>query len=44
LILTETSRYGAYKKYSAGELNWKVAGIWAGIIGLFAVGDYYLSQ
>ncbi|KAI9794715.1 MAG: hypothetical protein M1833_007372 [Piccolia ochrophora] len=36
--------FGAYKKYSAGELDWKLAGIWTGAIGLFATGDYYLSQ
>jgi hypothetical protein len=35
---------GAYRKYAAGELNWRVAGTWAGVIGLFAVGDWYLSQ
>lgn len=36
--------FGAYRKYSAGELTWKVAGAWAGVVGLFAVGDYYVSQ
>jgi cobalamin biosynthesis Mg chelatase CobN len=36
--------FGAYKKYNAHELTWKVAGAWAGVVGLFAVGDYYLSQ
>lgn len=36
--------FGAYKKYTAGELTWKVAGAWAGVVGLFAVGDYYVSQ
>ncbi|OCK84292.1 hypothetical protein K432DRAFT_461853 [Lepidopterella palustris CBS 459.81] len=35
---------GAYRKYTAGELTWKVVGAWAGIVGLFAVGDYYVSQ
>ncbi|KAK4990951.1 hypothetical protein LTR66_004607 [Elasticomyces elasticus] len=35
---------GAYRKYTAGELTWKVAGLWAGVVGLFAVGDYYVSQ
>ena len=35
---------GAYKKYNARELTWKVAGAWAGVVGLFAVGDYYVSQ
>lgn len=35
---------GAYRKYNAHELTWKVAGAWAGVVGLFAVGDYYVSQ
>ena len=35
---------GVYKKYSAGDLSWKVAGLWAGAVGMFAVGDYYLSK
>lgn len=35
---------GAYRKYTAGELTWKIAGLWAGAVGLFAAGDYYLSQ
>lgn len=35
---------GAYRKYNAGELTWKVAGAWAGAVGLFAAGDYYVSQ
>jgi hypothetical protein len=36
--------FGAYRKYAAGELSWKVVGAWTGIVGLFAAGDYYLSQ
>lgn len=36
--------YGAYKKYSEGTLDWKVAGITAGAVGAFAVADYYASQ
>ena len=35
---------GVWKKYSAGDLSWKIAGLWAGAVGVFAVGDYYLSQ
>lgn len=35
---------GAYKKYNAGQLNWKLAGAWAGVVGLFGVADYYVSQ
>ncbi|KAH8678614.1 hypothetical protein BGZ60DRAFT_428452 [Tricladium varicosporioides] len=36
--------FGAYRKYAAGELTWKVVGAWTGLVGLFAVGDYYLSS
>ena len=36
--------FGAYRKYAAGELTWKVVGAWTGLVGLFAVGDFYLSQ
>lgn len=36
--------FGAYRKYAAGELTWKVVGAWAGIVGLFAAGDFYFSQ
>jgi hypothetical protein len=36
--------FAAYKKYTAGEFTWKVAGIGAGIVGLFALGDYYVSK
>ena len=35
---------GAYRLHRAGELTWKVAGAWAGVVGLFAVADYYVSQ
>lgn len=35
---------GAYKKYNAGQLNWKLAGAWAGVVGLFGVADYYVSK
>ncbi|KAF2435494.1 hypothetical protein EJ08DRAFT_656495 [Tothia fuscella] len=35
---------GAYRKYTAGEITWKVVGAWAGVVGLFAAGDYYVSQ
>ncbi|KAK3691877.1 hypothetical protein LTR37_018370 [Vermiconidia calcicola] len=35
---------GAYRMHQANELTWKVAGAWAGVVGLFAVGDYYVSQ
>lgn len=36
--------YGAYTKHVAGELDWKIAGLWAGAVGAVAIGDYYLSQ
>jgi hypothetical protein len=36
--------FGAYQKYAKGELTWKVAGAWAGVVGVLAVGDYYLSS
>ncbi|KAI5195048.1 hypothetical protein AUEXF2481DRAFT_2582 [Aureobasidium subglaciale EXF-2481] len=36
--------FGAYRKYSAGQLTWKVAGAWAGVVGVFGLGDYYASK
>lgn len=36
--------FGAYRKYAAGELTWKVVAGWTAVVGLFAAGDYYLSQ
>lgn len=36
--------FGAYRKYVAGELTWKVVGAWTALVGVFAAGDYYLSQ
>lgn len=36
--------YGAYRKYVANELDWQIAGLWAGGIAAFAAGDYYASQ
>ncbi|KAK3669760.1 hypothetical protein LTR78_010333 [Recurvomyces mirabilis] len=35
---------GGYRMHKAGRLTWKVAGAWAGAVGLFAVGDYFVSQ
>jgi len=43
-ILGAALGVGAYRKYTAGELSWKIAGAWAGVVGLFAAGDYYVSQ
>jgi len=36
--------FGAYRKYAQGGLTWKVVAAWTGVVGLFAAGDYYLSQ
>jgi len=43
-ILGAALGVGAYRKYTAGEITWKVVGAWAGVVGLFAAGDYYVSQ
>lgn len=43
-ILGTVLGVGAYRKYVAGELSWKVVGLWTGAVGLFAAGDYYLSK
>lgn len=36
--------FGAYRKYVAGELTWKAVGVYAGVVGLFGIGDYFVSQ
>ncbi|KAA6406962.1 MAG: rho-type gtpase-activating 2 [Lasallia pustulata] len=36
--------FGAYRKYAAGELTWKVVGMWVGAVGVFSVADYWFSQ
>ena len=36
--------YGGYQKHTVGELDWKLAGSVAAIVGVLGVGDYYLSQ
>lgn len=43
-ILGTVLGVGAYRKYASGELSAKVVGFWAGAVGVFAVGDYYVSQ
>lgn len=43
-ILGTVLGVGAYRKYAAGELSAKVVATWAGVVGLFAVGDFYASQ
>lgn len=35
---------GAYRMHRTNTLTWNVAGAWAGAVGLFAVGDYFVSQ
>ncbi|SMY28101.1 unnamed protein product [Zymoseptoria tritici ST99CH_1A5] len=35
---------GAYRMHKANTLTWNVVGAWAGVLGVFAVGDYYVSQ
>ena len=36
--------FGAYRKHTKGELSWGIVGAWAGVVGLFATGNYFLSQ
>ena len=36
--------FGAYKKHSEGQLDWKLAGTVAGIVGAFGVADYFASK
>ncbi|CAI6334111.1 unnamed protein product [Periconia digitata] len=43
-IFTTVIGVGAYRKYVRDELSWKVVGAWAGVVGLFGVADYYVSQ
>ena len=43
-VLSAGLGFGAYRKYAQGELSWQVVGLWAGLVGLFAGGDYYVSQ
>ncbi|EME46977.1 hypothetical protein DOTSEDRAFT_41522 [Dothistroma septosporum NZE10] len=35
---------GAYRQHKAGTLTWNVIGAWTGLVGAFAVGDYFVSQ
>lgn len=43
-ILGTVLGVGAYRKYVAGELSWRVVGVWAGAVGVFAAADYYVSK
>lgn len=36
--------FGAYRKHTRGELTGKVIAAWAGALGLFGLGDYFVSQ
>lgn len=36
--------FGGYRKYIAGELNWKLVGVWTGIVGAFAITNFNLSR
>ena len=35
---------GAYRMSKSNTLTWNVVGAWAGVVGLFAIGDYYVSS
>lgn len=43
-VVTGILGIGAYRKYARGELTGKLVAAWAGVIGLFGVGDYFVSQ
>jgi len=43
-VLAGVLGYGAYTKYKAGEFSWKVAGIGAGVLGVFGVADYFATS
>lgn len=36
--------FAAYRKYTEGTLDWKVAGTTAAAVGVFALADYFVSQ
>jgi len=38
-ILGTVLGVGAYRKYAQGELTWKTAGIWGGVVAMFAAAD-----
>ena len=35
---------GAYQKHQEGKLDWQLAGMVAGVVGVFGVADYVASQ
>lgn len=36
--------YGAYQKHSEGKLDGQLMATVAGVVGVFAVGDYFASK
>jgi len=36
--------FGGYKKYQAGQLTWKVVGLWAAGLSALGTGDFFLSS
>jgi hypothetical protein len=36
--------YSTYRKYTAGELTWKVVGLGAAAVAAFGAADYFISQ
>ena len=43
-VLGSALGWAAYRRWARDELSWAVVGSWAGAVGLFALGDYYLSK
>jgi len=41
---TAALTFGAYKKHSEGQLDWKLARTVAGIVGVFSIADYFTSK
>ncbi len=35
---------GAWRKWKDNEMSWSVVGLWTGMVGAFAVGDYFVSR
>jgi len=35
---------GGYKKYQAGQLTWKVVGLWAAGLSVLGTGDFFISS
>jgi cation transport ATPase len=43
-ILGTVLGVGAYRKWSRNELSWKVVAGWGGVVGVFALGDYFFTR